>query len=96
MSRVTETYAIIFADTFVVGVDARPIYPPGTPAGRLQAYTTIIQAHPDNDGNVLVGNAANHVIILEAGNSMTIAADPSTIYVRGSAAGQTVNWLALR
>lgn len=96
MKRVTETYAIIFADTFTVGVDAQQVYVPAPPARRLEAYTTLVQAHPDNAGNVLIGNAANHVIILVAGDSMTIAADPSTIYVRGSAAGQVVNWIALR
>lgn len=95
MTPVTETYAVIFADTFTVGVAARQVYIPAPAADLLNVCTTLIQAHPDNSGNVLVGNQANHVIVLAAGTSITIATDPGTIYVRGSVAGQVVNWLAL-
>lgn len=95
MTRVTETYQVIFADTFTVGVAAVQVYVPAPTAARLNAYTTLVQAHPDNSGRVLVGNQHNHPIVLEAGRSITIAVDPSSVYVRGSEAGQVVNWLAL-
>lgn len=92
---VTETYAEIYANTLTVGPAAVPVYTPAPPAARLNAFTTLVQADPDNDGNVLVGNQHNQTIVLEAGNSITIAVDPSSIYVIGSAPGQVVNWLAL-
>jgi hypothetical protein len=93
ISIVAETYGVIHAETFVIGVGIRQVHIPAPAARRLEASTTLIQADPGNGGNVRIGNAVAQPIVLEAGSSITIAADPSTIYVAGN--GQRVNWLAL-
>lgn len=95
LQTITETYGVVFANTFTVGTTSRQVHVPNPAAEHLGVLTTLIQAHPDNSGNVLVGNVHNQVIILEAGNSITVAANPDTVYVRGTAAGQVVNWLGL-
>lgn len=89
---IVETYPGICAGMLVVGLNARPIYTPCASADDLGATLTIVQADPNNTGDVLVGNAFNHVFVLQPGEMITIPVDPSIVQVRGSTDGQTVNW----
>lgn len=89
-TTVTETYTMLGGGTFLVGLAARAVN-----ANSLLNATTLIQADHDNAGDVYVGGSAIQPIRLQAGESITIAADAGKIYVRGSVADQRVRWLAL-
>ena len=93
ITPVSETYDVIYTNTVTIGVNAVQLYAPSP--DRLEVRTTLVQADPDNAGNVFVGNAAGQYIQLAAGDSITIAVDPSRIYVRASVADQVVNWMSL-
>lgn len=62
----------------------------------VHSTEVLVQADPDNGGNVFVGTAISQSVQLIAGAVETISIDtPSKIYVRGSAVGQRVNWHAV-
>lgn len=86
--RISETYTDVKADQFTCGASARRVA-----TARQKNWTTLIQASPDNQGVVYVGDQLLQPVQLAAGESITIATDAYAIFVRGS--GQTVNILML-
>jgi len=84
---VTENYNKLLCDTLTL------IYARALVGAHRECYQTLVQADPDNSGSVFVGGAGAQTIELTAGDSITIPADPSLIFVRGN--GNTVNWLAV-
>ena len=72
-----------------------------TTAEQLTATSTLvsyvaIQADPDNTGDVFVGDSAGQYVQLTPGQSIGLAVtNLDTIYVRGSANNQAVNYLAI-
>ena len=79
----------LWDDTFLVGLAAVPL-----PLS-VTCNDVLVQADPDNGGNVFIGNAVSQSVQLAAGAVWTTSINnPAKIYVRGSAAGQRVNFHA--
>lgn len=87
---VMETYDWIKGDSFFPTTTVRRVQ-----LARQDNRTTLIQADPDNDGQIWVGSEGNQAIQLEAGNSITIAIEAYQIWIRASDDTQRANILML-
>ena len=87
---VMETFNILCAGTLAATITADPLIT----KPNVESFTTIVQASHDNGGRVLVGNAANQMFELDAGEAVSIPTSPHLIYVRAAAGNQVVNWLS--
>ena len=84
------TNSALYDGTQNVGTTAVPL------DARLVITEVLIQADPDNQGIVYVGNAASQSMQLNPNCTEVITIDEtSKVYVRGSAEWQRVNWHAV-
>ena len=62
----------------------------GTQAGR----EVLLQADPDNSARLFIGGSGYQVIVLEAGDAISIPIDNlNKIYARAESGSQLINWL---
>ncbi len=55
----------------------------------------LVQNHPDSAARILLGNADEQLIVMEAGDSITLPVDNvNSIYVATTASTATVNYLS--
>ena len=87
-----QTYDAMHPGTIVVGVNAVAIS-----AVTVGCFEVLVQSDPDNDANVLVGNATHGCTIrLTVGSAITIPInDVEKIMARAVAGTQRINWLAM-
>lgn len=65
---------ITFADADPVRLDAN----------EKRCCTITLQAHPDNESDVLVGSEAGQYLALDARDSLTLFVPPSEVWVKGA------------
>ena len=87
-----QTYDDMHTGTIVVGVNAVAIS-----AVTVGCFEVLVQADPDNNANVLVGNGKQGCTIVQpAGSVITIPInDVEKIVARAAAGAQRVNWMAM-